>query len=99
MMLFKICLPGDFWMEEFMLEMHSWIFPQNLLFLGNNVFVGNHPNQCFSIHFNQSALTEMFVWTVGRYSAFIKQNNAILHNTLPKKSQRWIFHLSTSLCK
>ena len=61
-----------------MLNMHAWcfgdgrmhfvktfmLFPRKLWFLGI-LFFGNHHVPSFSIHVNQSALTEMFIWTVG----------------------------------
>ena len=53
--------------------------------------------QSFSVHLNGSVLMEMFVCTVGRYYAFIKQVDW-LHKTLSTKTEA-VFHFSRSLCK
>ena len=76
----------------------SSIFREHPFYILEIVIFGNQVFPSFSVHFNQSVLTDMFVWTVGRYKVFIKKVSW-LRKTLPKKSQRWVFHFSRSLCK
>ena len=65
----------------------------NLRFVANNCFL---QNQHFLVCFRQSGTIKLTVWTVGSYYDFGEKTDCV-GETLPKNSQRWIFHFSSYL--
>ena len=53
-------------------------------------------NQHFLVCFRQSGTIKLTVWTVGSYYDFGEKTDFV-GETLPKNSQRWIFHFSSYL--
>ena len=76
---------------------HPGFFPETISFK-KQCFLENHVFPSFSVHFNESALMEMFIWTVRSFYVFIK------NSVLTCKNQSYLSFLrkhcfSFSLCK
>ena len=88
--------PTLFW--KFRNSLLSVIFREYPFIFWKLLFLENHVFLSFSVHFNESALMEMFIWTVRSFYVFMK-NSVLTDKNQSDLSCLWKHSFSFSLCK